>query len=49
MQNRKKLIELFIYVVIVVVGIVLLLTAPLKKQEIESHKGGAGVAAVSVK
>lgn len=49
MQNRKKLIELFIYVLIVVIGIVLLLTSPIKKQETEPHKGGAGVAAVSVK
>lgn len=49
MQNRKKLIELFIYVLIVVVGIILLLTAPLKKQEIKPHIGGVGVAAVFVK
>ena len=40
MNNRNKLIELFIYIVIVVVGIVLLLTAgAVSKTRAENMKG----------
>jgi len=47
MNNRKKLIELFIYMLIVVIGIILLFTTNLKKQEGKSYDGGVSVAAVS--
>ncbi|EGW36639.1 hypothetical protein [Desulfosporosinus sp. OT] len=47
MNNRKKLIELFIYVLIVVIGIILLFTTNLKKQDNKPYDGGVSVAAVS--
>ncbi|MCO5385306.1 MAG: hypothetical protein NHB14_05505 [Desulfosporosinus sp.] len=47
MNNRKKLIELFIYILIVVIGIILLFSANLKKQENKPYDGGVSVAAVS--
>jgi hypothetical protein len=43
------LIELFIYVVIVVIGIILLFTTNLKKQDNKHYEGGERVAAVSFK
>lgn len=49
MQNRKKLIELFIYVLVVVIGVILLLTSNSKTQEIKPQDGGVGVAAVFIK
>lgn len=49
MNNRNKLIELFIYVLIVVIGIILLFTTNLKKQENKTYDGGVSVAAVSFK
>lgn len=49
MNNRKKLIELFIYVLIVVIGIILLFTTNLKKQEDKPYNGGVSVVAVSFK
>lgn len=49
MNNHKKLIELFIYVLIVVIGIILLFTANLKEQENKPYNGGVSVAAVSFK
>jgi len=49
MNNRKKLIELFIYVLIVVIGIILLLTANLKERENKPYDGGVSVAVVSFK
>lgn len=49
MQNRKKLIELFIYVLVVVIGIFLLLTSRIKEQENKPQDGGVGVAAVFIK
>lgn len=49
MNNRKKLIELFIYVLIVVIGIILLFTTNLKKRENKPYDGGVSVAAVSFK
>lgn len=49
MNNRKKLIELFIYVLIVVIGIILLFTTNLKKREKMPYDGGVSVAAVSFK
>lgn len=49
MQNRGKLIELFIYVLVVVIGIILLLTSHSKVQEIKPQDGGVGVAAVFIK
>ena len=49
MNNRSKLIELFIYVLIVVIGIILLLTTNLKKQENRPNDGGVNVAAVLIK
>jgi competence protein ComGC len=51
MSNRKKLIELFIYVLIIVVGIILLLTTNLKGQELQvgnTRNGGVTSAAVSL-
>lgn len=49
MNNRNKLIELFIYVLIVVVGMILLFTTHCKKQENKSYNGGVSVAAVFIK
>lgn len=49
MNNRKKLIELFIYVLIVVIGIILLFTTNLKKQANKPHDGGVRNAVVSFK
>lgn len=49
MNNRKKLIELFIYVLIVVIGIILLFTSNLKKEENKPHDGGVRNAVVSFK
>lgn len=49
MNNRGKLIELFIYVLIVVIGIILLFTTNLKKQENKHNMGGVRVASISVK
>ncbi len=49
MNNRKKLIELFIYVLIVVIRIILLFTTNFKKQENKPHDGGARNAVVSFK
>jgi hypothetical protein len=48
MNNRKKLIELFIYVVIVVVGIILLLTTNMKGQEHKAQNGGVTSVVVSI-
>ena len=47
MNYRKKLIELFFYVLIVVIGIILLFTTNLKKLENKPCNGGVSVAAVS--
>ena len=49
MNNRKQLIELFIYVLIVVIGIILLFTTNFKKQENKPYDGGVRNAAVSFK
>lgn len=49
MQNRKKLIELFIYVLVVVIGVILLFTSHSKAQEVKSKDGGVGVVAVFIK
>lgn len=49
MNNRGKLIELFIYVLIVVIGIILLFTTNLKNQENKHYKGGVRVASIFVK
>lgn len=48
MKNRKKLIELFIYIIIVVIGVILLFTsnAQDKKADDLSFAGGAYHAAV---
>ena len=48
MNNRNKLIELFIYVLIVVIGIILLLTTSLKKQENKPYDGGVSVVAIFI-
>lgn len=48
MNNRNKLIELFIYVLIVVVGIILLFTTHCKRQENKPYNGGVSVAAIFV-
>ena len=49
MSNRNKLIELFIYVLIVVVGVILLLTTHFKKQENKPHDGGVSGATIFIK
>jgi competence protein ComGC len=49
MNNRKKLIELFIYVLIVAIGIILLLTTNMKNQDHKTQIGGATSAIVSLK
>lgn len=46
MKNRNKLIELFIYIVIVVVGIVLLLTGGADDKTSAETMGGESYAAV---
>ena len=46
MNNRNKLIELFIYIVIVVVGIVLLLTGGADGKTSAETTGGESYAAV---
>ena len=49
MNNRNKLIELFIYLLIVVIGIILLFTTNFKKQDNKPYEGGVSVAAVFIK
>lgn len=46
MNNRNKLIELFIYIVIVVVGIVLLLTGGVDDKANAENMGGESYAVV---
>ncbi len=46
MNNRNKLIELFIYIVIVVVGIVLLLTGGADDKTSTENMGGESYAVV---
>ena len=46
MKNRNKLIELFIYIVIVVVGIVLLLTGGADDKASVENTGGESYAVV---
>ena len=46
MNNRNKLIELFIYIVIVVVGIVLLLTGGAGEKNSAENMGGESYAGV---
>lgn len=49
-MNKKKLIELFIYVAIVVIGIILLITSNNDKKEMfnnVSEQGGTSYAVVS--
>lgn len=46
MNNRNKLIELFIYIVIVVVGIVLLLTGGADDKTSAENMGGESYAVV---
>ena len=46
MNNRNKLIELFIYIVIVVVGIVLLLTDGVDDKTSAENMGGESCAVV---
>ena len=46
MNNRNKLIELFIYIVIVVVGVVLLLTGGADDKTSAETTGGESYAAV---
>ena len=46
MNNRNKLIELFIYIVIVVVGIVLLLTGGEEDKNRAENMGGESYAVV---
>ena len=46
MNNRNKLIELFIYIAIVAVGVVLLLTGEPGKAEKNMDTGGTSYAAV---
>lgn len=46
MNNRNKLIELFIYIVIVVVGIVLLLTGGADDKTSAENMGGESCAVV---
>ncbi len=42
-MNRKKMIELFIYIVIVIIGIILLVTKPLEEKKIDHNVGLGGV------
>jgi len=42
-MNRKKMIELFIYIVIVIIGIILLVTKPLEEKKIDHNIGLGGV------
>lgn len=46
MNNRNKLIELFIYIAIVLVGVVLLLTGAPDKAADDLNMGGGAYAAV---
>ena len=50
-MNRKKMIELIIYILIVIVGITLLMTNHLKDKEIKHNlnTGGAKHAVISVR
>ncbi len=48
MNDKKKLIELFIYIVIVMIGVILLITSNVKdaNRDYSNVTGGTGYAAV---
>lgn len=47
-MNRKIMIELIIYAVVVIVGVILLFTSNTHNKKNDLHNGGAGHAVISV-